>query len=231
MDNKKLNIKQWAEEDRPREKMMQKGIHSLSDAELLAILIGSGNRDETAVELSRRILNTAQNNLNELGKFSITDLQKNFKGIGQAKAITIAAALELGRRRKTTDVIDKAQIRCSQDIFNQLYPILQDLPHEEFWAVFLNRANKIITRLKISQGGTDGTVVDTRLILKLALDKLASGIAICHNHPSGNKIPSENDIKITKKLKTACLAVDIAFLDHIIIAGNDYYSFADENIL
>jgi len=231
MNDKKLSIKQWAEEDRPREKMMQKGIHSLSDAELIAILIGSGNKDETAVELSKRILGKASHNLNELGKFSILDLQKNFKGIGQAKAITIVAALELGRRRKSSESIEKPQIRCSQDIFNQFHPMLEDLPHEEFWILILNRANKVLEQVKISQGGISGTVVDTRVILKTAIDKLATSIAICHNHPSGNKTPSDSDIQITRKIKTACLAVEITVLDHVIVAGKNYYSFADEGIL
>jgi DNA repair protein RadC len=231
MENKRLIITDWAEEDRPREKLMQKGTASLSDAELLAILIGSGNTEETAVELSRRIMKRAQGNLHELGKFSIDELIKNFKGIGEAKAITIVAAMELGRRRKLTESIVKKQITSSTDVFDIFHPILSDLPHEEFWLLILNRANKLVEQVKISQGGVSGTVVDARIILKNAIDKLASSVALCHNHPSGNKNPSNEDITITRKLKTAFETVDIELIDHVIISGNSYYSFADEGII
>lgn len=231
MENTHLTITEWAEEDRPREKLLQKGINSLSDAELLAILIGSGNTEETAVELSRRILKRAQDNLHELGKFSTNELIQNFKGIGQAKAITIVAAMELGRRRKLAETLDKKQISSSIDVFNLFQPLLGDLPHEEFWILILNRANKVVEQLKISQGGISGTVVDARIILKNAIDKLASSVALCHNHPSGNIRPSNEDKNITLKLKTAFETVDIHLIDHIIISGNSYYSFADEGIL
>lgn len=227
----KLGIKDWAEEDRPREKMMQKGVQSLSDAELLAILIGSGSREETAVELSRRILNQANNNLNELGKFSIHELISKFKGIGEAKAITITAALELGKRQKCAETNKGHQIKCSKDLFELVQPILCDLPHEEFWVILLNRSNMPIHKAKISQGGIVGTVVDVRIILKLALEKLATGIVVCHNHPSGNLFPSTSDIETTRKVREACETVDITFLDHLIISGNKYYSFADEGAL
>ena len=194
----KLSIKDWAIEDRPREKLIAKGLQSLSDAELIAILIGSGNREETAVELSKRILKSAGNNLNTLGKLNLNDLQK-FKGIGDAKAITIVAALELGRRRKLSEIVERKIIRSSKDIFEFFHPILADLPHEEFWVVFLNQSNKIIDKYRVSQGGIAGTVIDVRLIMKAAIEKLASGIILCHNHPSGNLKPSGSDIKITKK--------------------------------
>ena len=229
--NNKLNIKQWAEEDRPREKMLQKGIQSLSDAELLAILIGSGNTEETAVELSRRILAASHNNLNELGKVSVADLKKSFKGIGEAKAITIAAALELGRRRNSTSVFERKQIVCSKHIFEIFHPILSDLPHEELWLLLLNKANREIDMTKISQGGIDKTTIDIRSILKSAIEKLAVAIALCHNHPSGSKLPSKEDADITEKIKNACHAVDIILHDHVIIASNDYFSFADEGII
>lgn len=231
MKAERLTITDWAEEDRPREKLMQKGMGSLSDAELLAILIGSGNTEETAVELARRILKRAQDNLHELGKFSIEELIHNFKGIGEAKAITIAAAMELGRRRKLTQSIEKRQISSSADVYNIFHPILSDLPHEEFWLLILNRANKIIEQVKISQGGVSGTVVDARIILKHAIERLASSVALCHNHPSGNIKPSNEDITITHKLKTVFETVDIDLIDHVIVSGNSYYSFADEGIL
>lgn len=228
MEIKRLTITDWAEEDRPREKLMQKGIASLSDAELLAILIASGNTDETAVELSRRILKHSQDNLVELGKRSIKDLVSNFKGIGEAKAITIVAALELGRRRKHAESLEKKQITTSKDLFEFFHPLLADLPHEEFWLLLLNRGNKVIDQVKISQGGLAGTVVDTRIILKAAIEKLACSVVLCHNHPSGRKTPSREDAQLTRKLKTAFEAIDIVLLDHLIIAGREYHSFADE---
>ncbi len=226
----KLKIKDWAVEDRPREKLLSKGINSLSDAELVAILIGSGNRDETAVELSQRILSLSENNLNLLGKQTVNNLKK-IKGIGEAKAITIIAALELGKRRKISEIIDKKKITSSSDINEMFQPILGDLPYEEFWILLLNRSNKIIEKVKISQGGISGTVIDVRLILKNAIEKLASGIILCHNHPSGNNKPSEADKNITKKLKDAATFMDINVLDHIIVTDNEYFSFADEGLL
>ena len=225
----KLSIKDWAIEDRPREKLIAKGLQSLSDAELIAILIGSGNREETAVELSKRILKSAGNNLNTLGKLNLNDLQK-FKGIGDAKAITIVAALELGRRRKLSEIIEKKIVRSSKDIFEFFHPILADLPHEEFWVVFLNQSNKIIDKYRVSQGGIAGTVIDVRLIMKAAIEKLASGIILCHNHPSGNLKPSKSDIDITKKLRDAGEIMEIKVLDHIIVTDESYFSFADEGI-
>lgn len=227
---RKLSIKNWALEDRPREKLLAKGISSLSNAELIAILIGSGSKDESAVELSKIILNKVKNNLNELGKLTVNDLQAN-KGIGEAKAITIIAALELGRRRKLADILIKNKITSSKDVFELFQPNLADLPYEEFWILLLNRSNKIIDKRKISQGGTSGTVIDVKLILKDAIEKLATSIILCHNHPSGNTQPSEKDISITNKLKEAAKIMEIPVLDHIIITDSSYYSFADEGIL
>lgn len=220
-----------AEEDRPREKILLKGINALSDSELLAILIGSGNNEETAVELAQRILISAQNNLNNLGKFSITDLISGFKGIGEAKAITIVAAMELGKRRKQSETMNRNKVTCSKDIFEYFHPLLCDLPHEEFWILFLDRSNKIIGKLKISQGGVYETVVDCKLILKEALNRLAVSIVLCHNHPSGNMKPSKNDDSITRKIRESAILLDIEVLDHIIICENNYFSYADEGRL
>jgi DNA repair protein RadC len=223
-----LSIKSWAEDDRPREKMLRRGKKNLSDAELLAILIGSGSRKETAVGLSQRILKSVENNLSELGKVSLAELMR-FKGIGEAKAITIAAALELGRRRQLSGHIDRPQILSSKDGYNCIAPILMDIGHEEFWIILLNRANKVIGKEQISSGGVSGTVVDAKIIFRKTLETApASSIILCHNHPSGNTRPSQADIDITKKLKDAGETLDIAVLDHLIIAENDYYSFADE---
>ncbi|MBL7972744.1 MAG: DNA repair protein RadC [Prolixibacteraceae bacterium] len=227
---KKLSIKEWAVEDRPREKMLAKGIRSLSEAELVAILIGSGNPEESAVEVSRRILASVNNNLNELGKKSINDLQK-FKGIGPAKAITIASAMELGRRRKETEPDEKPKVVTSSDAASIFRPLLSDLPHEEFWILLLNRNNLVIDKMMVSQGGLAGTVIDVRIILKVALDKLASSMILCHNHPSGNLIPSEADKEITKKIKEAGKHMDIPVLDHLIIGNDTYFSFADEGLI
>ena len=225
-----LKMKDWAVEDRPREKLVKKGMVSLSDAELIALLIGTGSRNESAVELSQRILKDAGHNLNEMGKLSIHDLKK-YRGIGEAKAIAIAAALELGKRRKLAQVRHKKQIKSSQDVFDMVHPRLEDLPHEEFWIILMNRANKIIEEVKISQGGISGTVTDVKIILKHAIDRRASGIIMCHNHPSGNTTPSKADISITQKLKNAAAWLDIQVLDHLITGENIYYSFADEGTL
>lgn len=224
---KRLTITDWAEDDRPREKLMMKGASALSDAELLAILIGSGNTNETAVELCRRILNDNQNNLNELARLSIADLQK-FKGIGEAKAITIIAALEIGKRRRTEEVLERKKITQSNDLFELFGPKMEDLNHEEFWAVFLNGANKVMETVNLTKGGMRQTVVDIPILLRLALEKSAHAIAVAHNHPSGEKNPSNEDFNITQKTKNGCEAIGVRFLDHIIIAGKSYYSFADE---
>jgi len=227
---KNLSIKEWSLEDRPREKLLNKGISTLSDAELIAIIIRMGTRDESAVELAKRILNSVENNLNELGKLSVEDLQK-YKGMGEAKAIGIVAALELGRRRKLSESMARKKIASSKDIYDIFHPLLADLPNEEFWIILLNRSNKIIERQKISQGGISGTVTDIRIILKIALEKLASSLILCHNHPSGNPKPSEADITITNKIKESGKLMDISLLDHIIVTDGYYYSFADEGII
>ncbi len=225
-----LKITKWAVEDRPREKLIQKGTASLSDAELLAILINSGTKDKSAVDVGRELLGLVNNNLNSLGKLTIADLKK-IRGIGIARAVTIVAALELGRRRKQSEVEYVPQIRSSKDVSDIFQPLLSDLMHEEFWILFLNRSNKVITRMKLSQGGLSGTVTDVRMIMKKAVECLASGIIVCHNHPSGNLNPSEADSKITQKIKEAGNLMDIQLLDHLIISDKDYYSFADNGIL
>ena len=223
----KLSIKSWAEEDRPREKLVLKGKHSLSDAELIAILIGSGNREETAVSLIQRILRDYENNLAELAKANINDLSK-YKGIGEAKAITIIATLELANRKNQSQIKDKIQIKNSQDAYHFFASYMADLAHEEFWVLYLNRANKVIAKEKLSAGGITGTIVDGRLVLKRALELLSTSLVLIHNHPSGNLQPSEEDKKLTKKIKDACITLDILLIDHLIISNKGYYSFADE---
>lgn len=225
-----FSIKDWANDDKPREKLMQKGRIALSDAELIAILIGSGSREESAVALSKRILASVSNNLNELGKLSIKQLMQ-FKGIGEAKAITIAAALEFGRRRRGEEGQKIMKIQSSKDAFELLQPKIGDLPHEEFWIVYLNNSNKVLHLEQLSKGGMTGTLVDVRLVLKHALEHGAVGCILAHNHPSGTLKPSAADKAITKKLQNAGQALDIKFLDHLIIAQNNYYSFADEKLI
>lgn len=226
-----MKIKEWAEEDRPREKMLLKGVASLSDAELLAILIGSGNSKETAVQLSQRILNAADNNLNVLSKFTVNDLIAGFKGIGEAKAITICAALELGKRRNLADPILRSAIQNSHDAYLLFHPLLCDLPHEELWVALTNRATKVISKVRISQGGTGETTADLRIILKAAINALATGIILCHNHPSGNTRPSAQDDTLTKQLEKAARLLEIKLLDHIILSDGAYFSYADEGRL
>lgn len=225
-----ISIKNWAAEDRPREKLGQHGARVLSDAELLAILIGTGTRELSAVELARKVLALSNNNLAELGKLSPKDFQK-IKGIGEAKAISIAAALELGRRRNSAELSDKVQITSSNIAAGLFVPFLSDLPHEEFWIAYLNRSNKLIEKVLTSSGGITGTVIDVKLVMKKAVELLASGIILCHNHPSGNLKYSEQDMQITQKIKEAAKMFDINLLDHIIVAGNKYYSFADDGLL
>jgi DNA repair protein RadC len=227
-DEKRLTIREWSEDDRPREKMASKGATSLSDAELVAILIGSGNTDESAVELSRRILRECHDNLNELARMTISEMCKRFRGIGPAKAISIMAALELSKRRKMSDVIERKKINSSQDLFELFEPVMIDLEHEEFWILLLNGANKVIELKRLTQGGFQQTVVDLPMLLKLSLEKSAAAIAVSHNHPSGQNHPSGEDENITKRIKQGCEATGIRFLDHIIIARGKYYSFCDE---
>ncbi len=226
----KTSIKNWAEDDQPREKLMNKGPAALSNAELIAILIGSGNSDESAVALCKRILNEVNDNLAELARLTLPNLQK-YKGIGEAKAITIAAALELGRRRSTSVLSDKPTIKDSKTAFILFQKELGDLNYETFCVILLNRANKVLKTVKISDGGITGTVVDQRKVFKLALDNNATSIILGHNHPSGQVTPSQADIDLTKKLKTAGLTLDLPVLDHIIVGDGNYYSFADEGIM
>ena len=226
----KVGIKAWAVEDSPRENLISRGLSALTDAELIAILISSGNSRESAVELSRRIMDSIHHNLNELGKLNCDELKK-FRGIGQAKAITLIAAMELGRRRNQSEALDNGQIKGSRDAADYLRPEIGDLAYEEFWVLFLNRQNKVIDKRKLSQGGMTGTVIDVRLVLKLALEKHATSMIFCHNHPSGNLDPSDADKKITKQLKEAAAVMEIPVIDHLIVTQAGYFSFADEGLL
>ncbi|ESU20888.1 radC protein [Flavobacterium cauense R2A-7] len=230
MEPTNFAIKYWAEDDKPREKLMLKGKSVLSDAELIAILIGSGSRNESAVELSKRILISTDNNLNTLGKLSLKQLT-TFKGIGEAKAITIIAALELGRRRRAEETLELKKITSSKAVFEIMQPIVGELPHEEFWVLYLNNSNKVIYKTQISKGGITGTVVDIRIIFKTALEHNATSLVLCHNHPSGVLQASEADKQITRKLKEAGKQLDILVLDHVIVTEKSYFSFADEGIL
>ena len=223
----KLNINNWAEEDRPREKMMLHGVGALSDAELLAILIGSGNTEDSAVELMRKILKDYHNNLNELGKCSVEDLCR-YKGIGPAKAITILAASELGKRRKEEQIRKRTVISSSLEVYKEFYPIMCDLPIEECWVLLLNQASKVIDRKRISAGGIAATAVDLRCVLREALLKRATSMVLCHNHPSGNITPSREDDRLTERLSKAGQTMDIRLLDHVIVTDGLYYSYADE---
>lgn len=225
-----VSIKSWAVDDRPREKLEDKGRTSLSDAELLAILLGTGTKEISAVDLSKQILRSVKGNLNELGKLSITELIE-FKGIGKAKAISIAAALELGRRRRKQLAIERTKITGSKDVFEYIHPELEDKPYEEFWVIFLNRANSIIDSEIISRGGVSGTVVDPKIVFRAALQRLASSIILCHNHPSGNLKPSDSDRKLTRKVVEAGKLVEINVLDHLIIGDNAFFSFADHRMI
>lgn len=225
-----FSIKQWSQNDQPREKLLNKGKASLSEAELVAILIGSGNKEESAVALCKRILASVDNNLSTLGKLSIKQLM-SFKGIGEAKAITIVAALELGRRRRAEIALKQKKIVSSASVFELMQPIIGELQHEEFWIIYLNNSNKIILQLQLSKGGITGTLVDVRLVLKNALEVGATALILAHNHPSGTTNPSEADKQITNKLKIAAQSLDIKVLDHLIITEKAYFSFADDHIL
>lgn len=226
----KLTITQLSVDDRPREKMMMHGVRALSNAELLAILIGSGNTEETAIELSQRILNSADNSLHLLGKYSLSDLI-TYKGIGEAKAITILAAMELGRRRREEDVPERPVLNSSRKSYDYMKQRLADLPHEEFWAILLNRAGRVIEAVMVSKGGTASTAVETKIIMKAAIQSLASAIVLCHNHPSGNCRPSREDELVTKRVSEAARLMDINVVDHIIVCDNNYYSFADNGYI
>jgi len=228
-ENSFFPITNWSEDDKPREKLMLKGKSVLSDAELIAILIGSGSRNESAVDLSKRILASVDTNLNALGKLSLSQLMQ-FKGIGEAKAISIIAALELGRRRRGEDAVELKKITSSKIIFEIMQPIIGELPHEEFWIIYMNNSNKVIAKSQLSKGGITGTLVDVRIVFKSALEMGATALILCHNHPSGTLIPSDADKQITRKLKLAGDSLEIKVLDHLIITENSYFSFADEGI-
>ncbi|MFT6065176.1 MAG: DNA repair protein RadC [Paraglaciecola sp.] len=226
----KLTIKSWALDDRPREKLVAKGKSTLSDAELIAILIGSGNREESAVGLSKRILKSVDGNINNLAKLSVEKLIE-FKGIGEAKAVTIITALELAKRRQLEIALEKPKITSSKEVFNLMQPVIGDLEHEEFWVLFLNNSNKVLAKTQISKGGLTATVVDVRLLFKRALELASIGIIVCHNHPSGKLQPSTADKQITQKIKLAGVTLDIKLLDHLIVTEKSYFSFADEGIM
>ena len=225
-----FTIKHWAEGDRPREKLLQKGREFLTDAELLAILIGSGNRNESAVEVSKKVLSRAGDNLNELGKFSVKQLME-VKSIGEARALTIVAAMELGRRRRSSEALEKKKITSSSSVFELMQPKIGELPHEEFWILYLNNSNKVIQELPLSKGGITGTLVDIRIAYKQALQLGATATILVHNHPSGNLNPSTADKQLTAKFKTAGESLDIKVLDHVIVTEKSYFSFADEGLL
>ena len=229
MEQNNFPITNWSEDDRPREKLMLKGKSALSDAELIAILIGSGNRNESAVDLSKRILSGVNNNLNALGKLSMASLIE-YKGIGEAKAISIIAALELGRRRRTEEAVELVKITSSKAIFELMQPIVGKLPHEEFWIIYLNNSNKVLSKSQLSKGGITGTLVDVRIVFKKALELGATALILCHNHPSGTLVPSEADKHITRKLKLAGESLEVKVLDHVIVTENSYFSFVDSGI-
>ncbi len=229
-DSQPMNIKSWSPEDRPREKLLMKGTSALSDAELIAILLGSGTAKLSAVDVAKKVLSHVDNNLDNLAKLSVKELMKA-KGIGEAKAITIVAAMELGRRRKEQSPEEKPKLESSKTAFEIIKADLMDLPHEEFWVLLINRANRLIKKKRVSEGGVSGTVADPKIIFKLAVDELASGIIVVHNHPSGNLKPSESDISLTKKLKEAGKVLEISLLDHLIIGNNNYFSFTDEGLI
>ncbi|MCX6199007.1 MAG: DNA repair protein RadC [Bacteroidetes bacterium] len=226
-----LSIKSWAQEDRPREKLLLKGKSTLSDAELIAILLRTGVVGSSALDIAKKILHKVNGDLNELGKLSVAELRKMEKGLGDTKSITIVAALELGRRRQSSEVREKPIIRTSRDSFDYIYPEIADLKHEKFFVLYLNRRNQILASKNISSGGVTGTVADTKIILKHALELLATGIVAIHNHPSGNLQPSEADKKLTRNIKDAASLMDIALIDHLIIGDKNYLSFADEGLL
>ncbi len=225
-----MSIKFLAEDDRPREKFLMKGKNALSDAELLAIIMGSGNRQESAVDLARRILNTVENNWHQLSKLSVKDLMK-FNGVGEAKAISIASALEIGRRRAAQEVPERKKITCSKDVFEFLKPYLGDLQTEEFWAVLVNQNNRILHFSQLTTGGISSSIVDVRILFKTALEHFATAVFVAHNHPSGNLKPSQEDIRITKQIAEGGNFLNIKLLDHLILNQTSYYSFADEGLL
>lgn len=229
-EKRAARIKHWAPEDRPREKLLHRGSAALSDAELISILLRSGTSRHSAVDVARQLLLGSNNSLDDMARLSVNDLKK-IEGIGTVKAIIVAAAMELGRRRKEGTTVDKPKVSGSRDGFELLRADLMDLPNEEFWVLLLNRANRVIRKKRISEGGLSGTVADPRIIFKLALEELACSIVVAHNHPSGNLVASQSDIELTRRLKEAGKVMEIQVLDHLIIAGNKYFSFADEGMM
>ncbi len=225
-----MTIKTWALDDRPREKLIEKGQQSLSDAELIAILIGSGNQEETAVDLSKRILASVDNRIQDLAKLTINQLMQ-FRGIGEAKAVSIITALELGKRRQTELAKVRKTVTSSQDVYELMEPLLRDLAHEEFWVLYLNNSNKVLLKEQISKGGITATLVDIRLLYKRALELSAVGLILCHNHPSGKIQPSQSDKNLTEKINGAGASLDIKLLDHLIVTEKSYFSFADEGLI
>lgn len=229
-EKESMAITSWALDDRPREKLILKGEAALTDAELVAILIGSGSRNESALNLSKRILASIENNLNTLGKLKVSDLTK-YKGIGEAKAVTVITALELGRRRRMEKALEISKIKASKDVYEFMQPLIGELQHEEFWIIYLNNSNKILQKWRLSIGGMTGTAVDIRLVYKKAIEIYATAIILCHNHPSGKIQPSNADKQLTSKFKKAGEILDVKLLDHLIITENAYFSFADESML
>lgn len=227
---KNIPIRLWAEDERPREKLMNKGRRALSNAELIAILLGSGTREMSALEISKRILDDTQGRLKELSRLSVSDLTRR-KGIGPARAVALIAALEIGNRTGMEESLDRKKVSSSQDAYDFFRPLLRDSAYEEFWIMLLNRGNKVLRNICISQGGLSGTVADPKKIFKMALEQYAASVILCHNHPSGNITPSESDIRLTQKLKRAGSFLDLPVIDHIIIGENNYFSFADEGLL
>jgi DNA repair protein RadC len=223
-------IKTWAVNDQPKEKILSKGLSALSDAEILSVILGRGTAEKNQLEIARLLLSKVENNLNDLAKLSFQELCSQ-EGVTKSKALQIVSALEIGRRRNMEEVIQKGKIGSSKDVFDLFHPLIGDLPHEEFWILLLNRAHRFIDKIRISQGGISGTIIDTRLILRNAIENLASGLILCHNHPSGNIQPSDSDRQITEKVKNSALLLDCNVLDHVIIADNSFYSFSDEGIL
>jgi DNA repair protein RadC len=230
IESQSLPITNWAEEDRPREKLMAKGVDSLSNAELLAIIMRSGSPEDNAVGLARKILADFDHNLSELGKATFAQLT-TYRGMGEAKALSVVAALELGRRRITGEIIEKKRFTNSMEIFMLFRPILSDLPHEELWILFLNNSSRYVDKQRLCTGGLACTMVDVRRIMKMAIELFAPRIVLCHNHPSGNLKPSESDQRLTRKIKEGGALLDIQLVDHLIIANHTYYSFADDNKL
>ncbi len=228
--NHPIPVREWSPEDRPREKMILKGLPALSDAELLSLVLGTGSKTTSSVELGKRVMHAADNNLHELARMSVEDLVR-VAGIGKMKAMTIVAALELGRRRRDINPASRPRLIKSSQAFEILRPAMQDLPHEEFWVILVNRANRMIKLKQVSQGGVAGTIADPKIIFKLAVEELASGLILAHNHPSGNLAASQADIELTRKLSAGARLLEMQVLDHLILAGQKYFSFADEGLM